>query len=685
MSRQNYRLPLLSLGLSSIPGVLSAAEAVAPTHDSVLGFLGIFFVGLMLNLTPCVYPMLAITVSLLSRPGGEKSAQAFTRSLVYVLGMSTMYSALGVSAALTGGLFGSILQSPVVLLLISLMFLLLALSTFGLYELQLPASVLNRIGTNRSGSLAGLFVSGLFVGVFAAPCVGPPVIALLTMVGQRGDALYGFAVFFTLSLGLGLPYLILGTFSGLMQNLPRSGHWMIWIKKLMGIVLIALAAFYAALAASPQLSFTLIPLILLIGGLYSGFIESVPGSGSAFRFLRYAVGILFIALSIYGWSLGRLETITWDKYPGSIGSDGKPAILYFSASWCIPCLEIDRLTLTDPDLPGVMSSFKRYKIDLSSFDSEESRSYRSKYQIVGVPTMIFLDSDGNQITGERTTGFISSDDLKMKLNRILTGSARAEQKTEAPGADKPMSNLQLISEYDVITPGMDFYLAAHFSMEPGWHIYWKNPGDSGTEPEINWKLPPGFSVSEPEWPAPQHFIKPPFGTYGHTPDLVLPLRVKAPLDIATGTTLELGLDASWLVCDEICIGQDGSASLRLTLGEKAVVSQAQPIISQSLATAPVEDHKLEASVEYDKRTATITVSGFTGISTTTMAGAYLYPEDQGIFRHGYNEMKVVNNTISFSLVRTGLPFPERLGAVLVLPVARDVDQRFFKFSIKSNN
>ncbi|MEW6710613.1 MAG: cytochrome c biogenesis protein CcdA, partial [Candidatus Riflebacteria bacterium] len=656
-----------------------------PVSDSFLGFLGIFFVGLMLNLTPCVYPMLAITVSLLSHPGGEKSAHAFTRSLVYVLGMSTMYSALGVSAALTGGLFGTLLQSPAMLLLISLMFLILALSMFGLYELQAPASVLNRIGANRSGSLAGLFLSGLFVGIFAAPCVGPPVIALLTMVGQRGDALYGFAVFFTLSLGLGLPYLILGTFSGLLHSLPRSGHWMIWVKKLMGIILTALAAFYTALAVSPQLSFTLIPLILLIGGLYSGFIESVPESDKAFRFLRYVVGMLMIASAIYGWSLGRLDSITWDKYNGSIESTGKPAILYFSASWCIPCLEIDRLTLTDVSLRNNISSFDRHKIDLSSFDSEESIAFRKKYQVLGVPTMIFIDSAGNEITGERTIGFISAEDLKAKLNRIITGSAQEGEKTNTPDTEKKMSDLMLISEFDVISPGMEFYLAAHFKMEPGWHIYWKNPGDSGTEPEITWKLPPGFSISEPEWPAPQHFIKPPFGTYGHTPDLVLPFKVKAPHKIDTGTTIDLSLDASWLVCDEICIGQDGSASIQLAIQEKPVVSKSQAILRESITRVPSEEHKLKASIGYDKRTATITISGFEGISSEILESAYLFPENQGLFRHGYNELKAASDSISVSLTRTGLPFPEKIGAVLVLPDSQDEKQKFLKFSIKSNN
>src|SRR5258708_21708980 len=191
-------------------------------------FLTLFLIGLALNLTPCVYPMLSVTVSVFGARRSAPSLQVVGSALLYVLGMATMYSVLGVTAAFTGGLFGGWLANPLVSVGIGLLLIGLSLSMFGLYELTPPAAVLNRLGDAGTTRAIGIFLSGLVVGVFAAPCVGRPVVALLAVVGQKGDPWFGFTSFFTLAMGLGAPYLVLGTFSNLIQRMPRSGEWMLW-------------------------------------------------------------------------------------------------------------------------------------------------------------------------------------------------------------------------------------------------------------------------------------------------------------------------------------------------------------------------------------------------------------------------------------------------------------------------
>src|SRR5699024_1815577 len=240
-------------------------------------FFSIFLIGLALNLTPCVYPIMSVTVSLF---GGNESkssvstASTFSKALVYVLGIVFMYSALGVMAAFTGELFGSWLQSPWVLAGIGILIFLLSLSMFGLYELQPPAWMMQKLGkTQQTSGYIGHFLSGLLVGVFAAPCIGPPIIALLAFVGAQGSPVFGFFAFFVMALGLGLPYLILGTFSGLLTKMPKSGVWMIWVKKVFGVVLIGVALFYLALAFAPAYSMYVVLATVIVGGIYLGFIE----------------------------------------------------------------------------------------------------------------------------------------------------------------------------------------------------------------------------------------------------------------------------------------------------------------------------------------------------------------------------------------------------------------------------
>ena len=207
----------------------------------VLCFLG----GLALNLTPCVYPMIGITVSYFGAQTRRGTRKAFGYAVAYFFGIVITYSVLGLVAASTGSLFGSLLQKPVVLIGIAVILVALAMSMFGAYEFQPPQFLMKRVsGLSVTTDYLGVFLLGTVVGIIAAPCIGPIIVALLVFVGQRGDLWIGWWLFFALAVGLGLPYVILGTYSSLISKLPRSGSWMKWIKYFFGVVLIGLALYF---------------------------------------------------------------------------------------------------------------------------------------------------------------------------------------------------------------------------------------------------------------------------------------------------------------------------------------------------------------------------------------------------------------------------------------------------------
>jgi thiol:disulfide interchange protein DsbD len=380
-------------------------------QGSFWAFLSIFLIGLALNLTPCVYPMISVTVSLFggtAKKDAISTGKTFSRALVYVIGIVSMYSVLGVMAAYTGDLFGSWMQSPWVLAGIGVLILLLSLSMFGLYELQPPAWMMQKLGkTQQASGYIGLFLSGLLVGVFAAPCIGPPIIALLAFVGAQGSPAFGFFAFFVMALGLGIPYLFLGTFSGYLNKLPQSGTWMIWVKKLFGIVLVGVALFYIALAFAPAYTLWAVLITLLVGGIYLGFMERSGNEKRTFRWVKYATGVGALIGALLLFQNLQKEGIKWQKYDAElIEQTQQPVILDFYADWCIPCIELERQTYTDDEVIASTDNFLRMKVDLTRYDSERSEKLRNQFDIAGVPTVVFLDENGNEVREARVVGFL---------------------------------------------------------------------------------------------------------------------------------------------------------------------------------------------------------------------------------------------------------------------------------------
>jgi thiol:disulfide interchange protein DsbD len=407
--------PLAAVPLTAAPqsGGTGAAGAskdfgdMLERHGLLLVLLSVFAGGLALNLTPCVYPVIPLTVGYFGNQSSGSRGRLFGLAGLYVLGMATMYSILGVGAALSGRLFGSVLQNPWVLSAIAAALVAMALSMFGVWEIRMPTSLMNRAGA-RSGA-AGAFGMGLFVGVVAAPCIGGFIVGLLAFVAARQDPFLGFLFFFTLSLGLGLPYLFLAAYSGRLARLPRAGEWMEGVKKIFGWILLAMAAYFLRSVLPQPFGKWLLPLVLAIGAV--AIIVTRLGLRWPVRAVTAAVligiAIFFVPRELSGWQ---------PYAPQAIGA-GRPTIVDFSAEWCLPCLELERKTFTDPRVAEALSRRALLKADITKIGSPETVALTEKFGILGVPTIIFLDAEGKERTDLRLVGFENADRFLERLSK----------------------------------------------------------------------------------------------------------------------------------------------------------------------------------------------------------------------------------------------------------------------------
>ena len=374
-------------------------------HGILLVLLSIFVGGLALNLTPCVYPVIPLTVGYFGNQAAGSRGRRFGLAGLYVLGMATMYSVLGVAAALSGRLFGSMLQNPWVLAAIAAALVAMALSMFGVWEIRMPTSLMNRAGA-RAGA-AGAFGMGLFVGIVAAPCVGGFIVGLLAFVAARQDPYLGFLFFFTLSVGLGLPYLFLAAYSGRLARLPRSGEWMNGVKKIFGWVLLAMAAYFLRSVLPQPFGRWLLPAVLIVGAVAIlvsrlGLTWPVRAVAAA---LLVAIAIFFVPRELRGWQ---------PYAPEAVGA-GRATVIDFSAEWCLPCLELEKKTFSDARVQAALGGRALLKADMTKIASPESIALSQRYAILGVPTVIFLDANGKERQDLRLVGFENADRFLERL------------------------------------------------------------------------------------------------------------------------------------------------------------------------------------------------------------------------------------------------------------------------------
>ena len=380
-------------------------------------FLVLFAGGLALNLTPCVYPIIPITIGFFGGQSRGKTGRPVGLAASYVLGMALTYSTLGVVAALSGRLFGSALQSPWVLAGIAAVLVALSLSMFGLYDIQPPRFIMNRAGAKTG--VGGALGMGLLVGIVAAPCLGPFVLGLLTFVASRRDPVLGFAMFFVLSLGLGLPYLVLASFSGALTKLPRAGAWMVEIKKVFGFVLLAMAAYFGKYLVPEPARRWLVPAVLLSGGLVVLWAALRSKAPAMARAVVGVSAILFFAAAGYFARPKGGNSLAFAAYDESrVAAAARPAMIDFSADWCAPCHELEDQTFTDPRVREALAGRALFKADMTRQDSPEAIALSTKFSVQGMPTVIFLDPSGREIPGSRLVGFEPPERFLQRLSKL---------------------------------------------------------------------------------------------------------------------------------------------------------------------------------------------------------------------------------------------------------------------------
>jgi thiol:disulfide interchange protein DsbD len=416
---------------------VAASTGVKPTGAGPLGsglgsrglfftFLLVFLGGLALNLTPCVYPLIPITIGFFGGQSTGRKGGLVAHAILYVLGMSITYSVLGVFAALTGSLLGQALQNPYVLVFIALVMVALSLSMFGFYDITVPQFIASGAGKAKQGYLGTTFM-GLTVGIIAAPCIGPFVLGLLTYVGERRDPLMGFLMFFVLALGLGTPFLFLALFSGGINKLPRSGDWMEWVRRVFGVVLLGMAVYFLSPLMSKGLLTIVIILLAVASGLYLGFIEGSGKGRPVFIWVKRLVGVAAVVTGILFVLPGgeARQGPAWVPYSDSVLEEAKAAgravMIDFSAEWCIPCKELDHYTFSDPSVVELSKRITAVKADLTSFSSPEAVAVRERFGVKGVPTVVFLDADGHEREDLRFVGFIEAGPVIEKLTDVVGG------------------------------------------------------------------------------------------------------------------------------------------------------------------------------------------------------------------------------------------------------------------------
>lgn len=434
---------------SPVAGELSETDQIADTlkNSSVWIVIATFFVfGLLLAFTPCVFPMIPILSSIIVGQGDQLTTRrAFVMSLVYVLAMSVTYTVAGVLAGLFGENLQAAFQNPWIIGTFSAIFVLLALSMFGFYELQLPSSLQSKItmlsNKQQGGTLTGVAVMGFLSALIVGPCVAPPLAGALIYIGQTGDALLGGTALFAMSMGMGLPLLLLGTSAG--KLLPRAGGWMENVKAVFGVMLIGVAIWMAERIVPVEVTLIAWALLLIISAVYLGAFDSIAGKSGWFKLFKGfgLVLALYGAMILVGLLGGGKELLQPLKVfqGGSTGvhseqahlqfksiksvddlnaelAKGQPVMLDFYADWCVSCKEMEALTFSDAKVQAALAGVTLLQADVTANDTID-KALMKQFGIIGPPAILFFDTQGQEHKALRVVGFKNPQDFHATLQK----------------------------------------------------------------------------------------------------------------------------------------------------------------------------------------------------------------------------------------------------------------------------
>lgn len=423
-----------------------------------LGALIVFLGGLLTACTPCVYPLIPITVGIFGARKNEGRLRSMALVTAYVVGMGAVFAALGVAAARTGAAFGTVLGSPWVAAGLALFLVVLASSMFGAFELAVPSGLAQKLNGVGGAGLTGAFLMGSVSGFLAAPCTGPVLTGLLAFVAKAQSTALGGGLLFVYALGIGVPFFLIGVFA---LQLPRGGVWMEWVKSLLGIVLIALAASYlkdafptfghaVAVAADEVgrvpgacIAAALAAAGLLVGAVHRSFKEGAPNAALKSVGLVLVVGGLVLrggALNATptgvlwvkaGWQTPpKAPTLAWalklssadpvsslDQALAQAKAQGRPVMIDFFAEWCAACKELDRETYVSPKVAEASSRFINIKVDATQA-TDTTDTLFDRFGVSGLPTVAFIGSDGKMLEAPRVTGFLAPEPFLQELAKV---------------------------------------------------------------------------------------------------------------------------------------------------------------------------------------------------------------------------------------------------------------------------
>jgi thiol:disulfide interchange protein DsbD len=402
----------------------TAALSQGPLYAALAALVG----GLAVSLTPCVYPMIVVTVSVFGAREAQSRRHGLTLSLAFVLGIVAMFVPLGVVAGMTGGMFGAVLQSRAVIVGISVIFLALAASMFGAFEFTLPSALANRLAQVGGIGYRGAFALGIVSGIIAAPCTGPVLTGILLWIAQEQNPVLGGGAMAAFALGLGTPFFLVGAFA---LQLPKSGRWLIHVKSVLGIGL-AIVALYFLSTAFPQISglaqpgrvfmgamVALVVLGVLLGAVHRSFEE--PGRVVKIRkavgiLLTTVPGVLLVLSALKPSSALSWQALSYEQAKSEAVGTERPLLVDFTADWCVACKKLERSTFSQPEVAAEAGRFVAIKVDATNADDPKVEAVKDQLNVVGLPTVLLFDSAGNEAV--RCTDFVTAEAFLKALRLV---------------------------------------------------------------------------------------------------------------------------------------------------------------------------------------------------------------------------------------------------------------------------